>query len=164
MAALACFSCVVARRAAAEEAPAPSAPHSVSAVQHGPTDARVPQGFTEDHLALLAHIGIGAPAGALGGDVDVMPVPEVALRLGAGLSFNGPQFSFMPRARIPIGKREHFTLGTGASVGRYDNYGAAGGLGCLLLCVGLGEGPARQTFARALWWNLEIGFDAYAPR
>jgi hypothetical protein len=160
-----------------QEMPRPSQPeHSVSSEQRGePQETvtatethreryeRTPQGWTRDKVALLAHLGIGAPAGALGVDLDIAPIKAFALRLGAGISLGGPQLAALPRLRLAIGKGSFLTLGTGPSVGRYVNGNSLAGLGCLALCAlgSLGEGPASQTFRRAVWYNVELGIDAF---
>jgi hypothetical protein len=124
--------------------------------------------WTGDRLALLAHIGIGAPGGALGADLDIAPIPYFAVAASSGISFGGPQFALMPRLRIPVGdrasrQRTFLTFGAGPSFGRYVNGSENAGLGCLLLCAleQNGESKATQTFEHARWYNLELGLDAY---
>jgi len=113
---------------------------------------------------LLIHLGIGAPAGALGADLDIAPVDFFALRVGAGISFGGPQLAVLPRMRAPLGKGRFVTFGAGPSWGRYVNASSFAGLGCLALCALAqnGESPATQTWQRAVWYNFELGFDVYS--
>ena len=129
-----------------------------------PRSEREPQGWTRDHVALLVHLGIGAPTGALGVTLDLAPIRFVALQLGAGASLNGLQLAAMPRLRLPIGKRALLTLGDGVSTGRYQNDHEFGGLACVMLCVmeSMGERSATQTWQRAYWNNFELGFDEFA--
>ena len=123
--------------------------------------------WTGDRLALLAHIGIGAPAGALGLDLDVAPIPYFALNVSVGRSENGAQYALMSRARLPIGtlaakQNTYLTFGVGPSFGRYENLHSCAGLSCLILIGADGESPATQTFDRAVWYNLEFGLDVYS--
>jgi hypothetical protein len=125
--------------------------------------------WTGDRLALLAHLGIGAPGGALGLDLDVAPIPYLALNASIGRSPSGAQYAVMPRVRVPIGtfaagQHTWLTFGAGPSAGRYINGNANAGLGCLFLCAleQNGEGKATQTFKRAIWLNLELGLDVYS--
>ena len=120
--------------------------------------------WSGDRLALLAHIGIGAPAGALGIDLDVAPIPVLALGFGAGVSLSGLQFAVIPRLRLASGSHTFLTLGSGVSVGRYVNQTSSAGLLCLFLCAleQNGEAPAKQTWQRAVWYNFELGADVYS--
>ncbi len=125
--------------------------------------------WTGDRVAFLAHLGIGAPAGALGLDLDVAPVRALAVHAGIGRSPGGAQYALLARVRLPIatsasGRQTLFTIGGGPSIGRYENGTESAGLACLWLCAleQNGESPATQTFERALWYNLELGLDIYA--
>jgi len=146
------------------------AKHGVVGGAHfGPAPPSRRTSGTGDRLALLAHVGIGAPGGALGVDLDVAPIPYVALNASLGLSPGGPQYALMLRARAPIGslaagRHTFLTLGAGPSVGRYENQNANAGLSCLFTCAleQNGETKARQTFERAVWYNIEIGLDVYS--
>ena len=62
-------------------------------------------------MALLAHVGIGAPGGALGLDLDVAPIPNFAFGASVGVSpGEGLQLALMPDfgrrwARSPVVRR-----------------------------------------------------------
>jgi hypothetical protein len=123
--------------------------------------------LTDDRIALLGHLGIGAPAGAIGLDVDLAPVSFLALDLGAGLSPNGWQVAATPRLRIRVTPTGFITLGSGPSLGPYDNSHSVAGVACVFLCLmdGMGDSSgsiASQHYERALWYNLEFGADVYA--
>jgi hypothetical protein len=122
---------------------------------------------TGDRLALLGHLGIGAPAGAIGLDVDVAPLTFLALDLGAGYSPGGWQLAATPRLRIRLNPTSLLTLGAGVSIGPYDNSHTVAGVGCVFFCImeGMGDSSgdiATQHFDRALWYNLELGWDVYS--
>lgn len=141
--------------------------HTVKARPAQPEPRAQRSSWTDDRLALLAHVGIGAPAGALGLDVDVAPLRALAIDLGAGLSPSGWQFAATPRLRVRLAPSSFFTLGSGVSFGPYSNGGALAGLACALFCImdGIGDSSgsiASQRYHRALWYNLELGVDVYA--
>jgi len=122
---------------------------------------------TGDRLALLGHLGIGAPAGAIGLNVDVAPVSFLALDLGAGYSPGGWQLAATPRFRIRLNPTSYFTLGAGVSIGPYSSSHTLAGLGCAFLCImeGIGDSSgdiATQHFDLARWYNLELGWDLYS--
>jgi len=151
-----------------ESASSPSlAEHSVVRNSHVDPPPNSRTSWTGDRLALLAHLGVGAPAGALGVDLDIAPIRWFAVQVGVGRSSNGAQFALLPRLRVPIdtlGQRTLLTFGAGPSFGHYENGQREAGLGCLLLCAldANGEAPANQVFQRALWYNFELGLDIYS--
>jgi hypothetical protein len=122
---------------------------------------------TGDRVALLVHLGIGAPAGALGVDLDIAPVSFFAVGLGAGRSPGSWQFAATPRFRFRSAQSTFLTLGSGVSFGAYNNGHTMAGVGCALACImeGMGDSSgdiATQHYDRALWYNLELGADIYA--
>jgi len=152
-----------------EPAPEASARHSVvSGAQLAATPRSRRTSWTGDRLALLAHVGIGAPGGALGLDLDVAPIPYLALGASVGVSpGEGLQLALMPRLRAPLGtlaggQKTFLTFGAGVSLGRYVNDREVAGLGALFLGLGDGESPATQRYERALWTNFEVGLDVYS--
>jgi len=125
--------------------------------------------LTGDRVALLGHLGVGAPAGAVGLDVDIAPVPFFALDLGVGRSPGTWQFAATPRFRVRSAESTFLTLGSGLSFGAYDNSHAMAGIACAVLCFmeGMGDSSgeiATQHYDRALWYNVEFGADIYSRR
>ena len=143
--------------------------HSVAPESQAPRVPAQPRtSWSGDRLAVLGHVGIGAPAGAVGLDLDFAPIRLFAIDVGIGVSPSGPQFAVMPRLRLPIGTLSAdqptlLTLGAGPSFGHYKNGTRPAGIACLLLCIGPGEGPDEeaQNFAHAVWYNVELGLDVY---
>ncbi|MEO6603297.1 MAG: hypothetical protein ABIQ16_25660 [Polyangiaceae bacterium] len=166
---------LVSRAAAAQTTRAPGSEDDIAWPREHTVKLRRPRALpppqrtsaTGDRIALLGHLGIGAPAGAIGVDVDIAPVSFLALDLGAGLSPGGWQIAATPRFRIRLNPTSFLTLGGGVSLGPYENSHSVAGLACVFFCImdGMGDSAgsiATQHYQRALWYNLEFGGDIYS--
>jgi hypothetical protein len=114
---------------------------------------------TGDRLAILAHVGIGAPAGALGMSLDLAPVRWFATNVGGGLGSAGAQFAATSRIRVDLSNRVLLGVGTGVSLGPYRSRFPSEGLGGWLT---LGSRQAAiLVWERAYWHNVELSVDYY---
>jgi hypothetical protein len=112
---------------------------------------------TDDRVALLAQLGLGAPSGALGVELDIAPIRYAALNLGVGVTPNGTQFAGTVRLRIPVSERLLIGVGTGISFGPHVD----GGMDCW---CGSDETTSAQVYERAYWHNIELAVDLYSKR
>ena len=119
--------------------------------------------FAARPLTLELRLGLGAPTGLYGFGAIYSPIPAFGFDCGAGTNGVGIQLSCGLHARLVLGSREHLfgqqwaravTLSSGVSGGRYvdehwfENVSAVDG-----------KGPATLHFARAYWWNTDLGVE-----
>jgi hypothetical protein len=113
-------------------------------------DART--SWTGDRVALLAQAGLAAPAGDLGASLDLAPIPNLALNVGAGLGQSGPQCAAMLRGRFRVGVRGFLGAGLGYSFGPFTS----------VYDFAAFEETAPAHWSRAYWRNVAVSFDLYA--
>lgn len=123
--------------------------------------------WTGDRVALLAHLGLGAPGGALGAELDLAPIRRFAVNASGGFSPGGLQLAVTPRVRFELAQPEMLVgFGTGVSMGPYRSTTTSAGLVCILFCVmdSMGSSTATLAWDRAIWHNTEVSLDVYPPR
>lgn len=118
---------------------------------------------TNDALALMGHVGLGAPAGLVGVDVDLMPIDYFALEVGVGANTYGLQWAVTPRLRIPLRpKHTYLGFGLGYSQGEYKTDSRTGGL--LFALHSMGEDKPAKIWNTARWLNYEASFDRFTDK
>jgi hypothetical protein len=112
-------------------------------------------------VTIEARLGIGAPTGVLGLAVTYSPVPALGFDCGAGTNLLGLQLACSVRGRFVLGSRSKslgrdwsraLTLSSGFSAGRHDDMHWFA-----RLTAADGPDPAELHFARAYWWNTDLG-------
>lgn len=119
--------------------------------------------FAAHPLTLEARLGLGTPTGVLGVAVTYSPVPAFGFECGAGTNTLGLQLACSLRGRVVLGAREPslglswaraLTLTSGFSGGRYADTHVFERMTAVD-----GPGPAELDFARAYWWNTDLGVE-----
>ena len=119
--------------------------------------------FAAHPLTLEARFGLGTPTGVLGAAVTYSPVPAFGFECGAGTNTVGLQLACSLRGRFVLPARDRslgldwaraFTLSSGFSGGRYADTHVFQELTAVD-----GPGVAELDFARAYWWNTDIGVE-----
>jgi len=111
----------------------------------------------------VGHIGLGAPAGLIGVDIDLMPIDYIALEVGVGVNTYGLQWAATPRLRIPLRpRRTYLGFGLGFSQGRYKSDSQSGGV--LFALHSMGEDKPAKIWSRARWLNYELAFDRFTDK
>jgi hypothetical protein len=117
--------------------------------------------FAARAVTVEARFGLGAPTGVLGLAVTYSPLPALGFDCGAGTNTAGLQVACSLQGRLVLGSRERslgrrwaraLTLSSGFSAGRYT---ASHWFEALTAVDG--PGPAELDFARAYWWNTDVG-------
>jgi hypothetical protein len=127
-----------------------------------PTPSPAPlEEFAARPVTLEARFGLGAPTGLLGLAVTYSPLPAFGFDCGAGTNTLGLQLACSVRGRLVLSSRERsfgldwaraLTLSSGFSGGRYvDSHFFE------QLTAVDGPRPAELHFARAYWWNADLG-------
>ncbi len=133
-------------RAQAEEALPPIPPPPPAAPAPPPAPAEEELGM---QLGVSAILGFGTPVGFGGVEVDVSPIPELSIAIGAGLGGlpgdGAPQLGTMMR----LAPWRDVYAGLGSSMGRYGAHD-------------LISGGTRYRWERAYWLNAELGWFAQA--
>jgi hypothetical protein len=100
--------------------------------------------FENRPTAIFVQIGLGAPTGFLGLEVERVLAPGMAISAGAGFGETGPQFAAMPRFLF-WGDRSKVFIGTGVSGGDYK---------WTKYCY---ETICAEKRGRVMWGNAEVG-------
>jgi hypothetical protein len=117
--------------------------------------------FAARPLTLEARLGLGAPTGLLGLAVTYSPLPAFGFDCGAGTNTLGLQLACSVHGRLVLSSREEtfgldwaraLTLSSGFSSGRYVDFHSFENLTAVD-----GPNPAELHFARAYWWNTDLG-------
>jgi len=119
--------------------------------------------FAAHPITLEARFGLGTPTGVLGAAVSYSPVPAFGFECGAGTNTIGLQLACSLRGRFVFATRERslglnwaraLTLTSGFSGGRYADRHVFEQLTAVD-----GPGVAELDFARAYWWNTDLGVE-----
>jgi hypothetical protein len=119
--------------------------------------------FAARPFTLEARYGVGTPIGFIGVAGELSPVPALAFGCGAGTNLVGLQLACWLSGRIVLRSRERafgvewaraITLSSGFSEGRYVQANVFGNLTAVD-----GPGTASRDYARAYWWNSDIGLE-----
>jgi hypothetical protein len=110
-------------------------------------------------VAIVAHVGVATPYGALGLALDLVPVDWLGLEGGVGTNFERPEVAALVRGRIPISRDLHFNLGGGFSyLRRYEAHEWNGLAAPFRVFESMAEGRIQPTLtAPAYFANFEGG-------
>lgn len=103
-------------------------------------------------IELGGRVGVASPVGMFGVELSINLRGWLSLRLGAGGGPVGPQMSALAALRLPLGGRYAIGVGTGLSVGAYDQS---------WLVTPNGSGT---NYGMITWWNSELYLEARADR
>jgi hypothetical protein len=133
--------------------------------QPGPPEAHS-RTLTHGKLAIMAHIGLGTPYGGLGAALDFVPHENLGIEAGLGTNLIGPQFALTPRLRLSLRRQRYFTIGTGASTGKFEaRNGMDGLLGAMRIMESMGHSShSTKRWSRAYFWNFELGLETRSAR
>jgi len=110
-------------------------------------EPKVESNFRARPTAIYAELGLGAPLGWAGVEIEQTLASFLAMSGGVGMGFAGPQIAAMPRFRVG-GRQSVATIGMGVSYGKFHWSDR-----CSLDCT-----PEIRDGTVA-WGNLEGGYE-----